>query len=268
MSACARTTGGDVLCWGTGENGQLGNGMMQSSATPVKVVGLPSSIVQLSTAALARGTCAASTDGRAWCWGRQMPGGLPGMSTPEPVLDSNGPIAGVATIRPASTSVCALLTNGTVACSGANDDSQLGRGACDNTANAAIGPVVGLPKVIAIDGRWLHTCALDEAGKVFCWGDAQDGALGLGDINGGHCTSHASSGVPTVVPGLPHVTQIATGLETTFAVTDDGRLWAWGVNDLARIGHPPKSRGDLVDCGDVADKPACNPTPMLVEGLP
>jgi alpha-tubulin suppressor-like RCC1 family protein len=37
---CARRASGTVVCWGLGDNGQLGDGMMTTRLTPVAVMGL------------------------------------------------------------------------------------------------------------------------------------------------------------------------------------------------------------------------------------
>ncbi len=78
-----------------------------------------------------------------------------------------------------------------------DDNSQLGRTGCAADRKAQpIAPVIGLPKSVAIDSRWCHTCSIDEAGKVWCWGIAQAGALGRGDILGNNkCSALVSSGI-------------------------------------------------------------------------
>jgi alpha-tubulin suppressor-like RCC1 family protein len=268
-TSCARTSSGAVLCWGAGSSGQLGDDAGANSVIPVNVRGLPSDVVQLATGIYAGGSCAVASDGSAWCWGSTPP--------PEPgTLTAHRIITGGAILLPAFAEIhfgnegyCARTMDRSVLCWGANDGAQLGQGGCDNDAGHAPVPVVGLPAAVALDSRWLHSCALDDLGVVHCWGVAQDGALGRGDIRGdSKCGVLTSSGTPTAVPGLPRITRIATGIETTFAVDVDGRLWAWGGNDTARIGHVPKANHDLLNCGDPSNQTVCNPTPMLVEGLP
>ncbi|CAM3714312.1 IPTL-CTERM sorting domain-containing protein [Paracidovorax anthurii] len=67
---CALTTAGALLCWGSGGNGRLGNGMNGSAAsrsTPEAVIGLDSGV-----ASMAMGnsyTCALTTAGVLRCWG-------------------------------------------------------------------------------------------------------------------------------------------------------------------------------------------------------
>ena len=64
--SCAVVAGGEVLCWGLGEGGQLGDGRMRSSASPVKVQGLKQ-IVEV--AAAENWSCARNAAGQVWCWG-------------------------------------------------------------------------------------------------------------------------------------------------------------------------------------------------------
>jgi hypothetical protein len=270
--ACARTSKGEVFCWGANGNGQLGNpDAGASSFTAVPVVGLPT-VVQVGVSLFAQSTCAASADGRAWCWGANIPL-QPSSPAPRVVTSDGGasapPVDNVTAVRSGINHVCALRKDGSVVCFGQNDNANLGRGGCDLDGGHPPETVIGLPVVRALDNRWLHTCALDATGKVWCWGVAQDGALGLGNITGsGKCGSLTSSGTATAVPNLPPITRISTGIETTFAIAEDGRLWAWGANDLARVGHPPRTEGDFVNCGDPGNTTTCNPSPRLVQGLP
>lgn len=268
VAACARTSTGEVFCWGEGGNGRLGNGAGTTSATPVKVLGLPSNVVQVATSLYAQGACAIASDGSAWCWGSAPPP-EPGTLTAHRVMAGGAAPADLVEIHFGNDAYCGRTKDGSVVCWGINKYAELGQGGCDNDGGHTPVPVIGLPTAVALDGRWLHSCALDDLGVVHCWGVAQDGALGRGDIKGeSNCTDLASSGTTAAVPGLPRITRIATGIETTFAIDVEGRLWAWGGNDTARLGHTPKSLGDFTNCGDPGNKSVCNPTPMLVEGLP
>lgn len=63
--ACAVRRDGTVGCWGEGLEGQLGQGVAASSATPVDVVGL-GDVVEVAAGQL---TCALRRGGRISCWG-------------------------------------------------------------------------------------------------------------------------------------------------------------------------------------------------------
>lgn len=128
---------------------------------------------------------------------------------------------------------CALLRDGTVACWGANGNGQLGRGS-DVTAPESVTPerVTGVSNVVALD----HTCALDNLGKVRCWGRGPF----LRDEQGG-VTVEAS---PVELP-LPPVARISVGFETGCAIVDGGsRLSCWGANGGGQI-DPDLSLGVL-----------------------
>ncbi len=71
---CALTTDGGVKCWGGNGRGQLGDGTIDSSSTPVDVSGLASNVMGL--AAGGAHTCAVLADGRPKCWGADDAGQL------------------------------------------------------------------------------------------------------------------------------------------------------------------------------------------------
>jgi alpha-tubulin suppressor-like RCC1 family protein len=269
-AVCARTKAGSVSCWGGGDNGERGDGEGGVRTTPGPVVGLPANdpITQIAAPTFVPATCAVSASGHAWCWGS----GLvieSGGPTASPVTGGTaGPLTGLVEIRPAEGFICARQSAGIVICWGLDDSGYLGRGQCnDGVLNEDT--VIGLPKNVALDSRWSHACALDDGGIVRCWGFGENGAVGVGGIAGDPVCSTKPGARPTPasVLNVPPMAQIATGIETTFAITRDGKLWAWGANDLARIGHEPNTGGDLINCG-TANKTICDPVPKPVFGLP
>lgn len=88
--ACAVLAGGHVDCWGSGEDGQLGDGSTENSDTPVQVTGIDS-----ATAVTNGGdesTCALLAGGEVDCWGNNayaqlgVAGKVKTSSVPLPVL--------------------------------------------------------------------------------------------------------------------------------------------------------------------------------------
>jgi alpha-tubulin suppressor-like RCC1 family protein len=70
---CALSRKGAVFCWGQG--GRLGDGRRKGSRIPVRVIGLPKHVVQLSSGG-ADHACALTAGGRVYCWGGNQGGVL------------------------------------------------------------------------------------------------------------------------------------------------------------------------------------------------
>lgn len=70
---CATRAGGDVACWGTNNAGQLGDGSILDSTTPVTVSGITTAI---SVSAGIEYTCAILAGGTVKCWGNNGSGCL------------------------------------------------------------------------------------------------------------------------------------------------------------------------------------------------
>ncbi|MCC6647477.1 MAG: hypothetical protein IT374_18130 [Polyangiaceae bacterium] len=188
-SACA-VAGGEVWCWGSDDNGQLGDGAGQTadSARPVKVQ-LPVKAAQVAGALLT--FCALGVDDQVWCWGSNS-GAIIGTS----VLSSEIPViaASIAQLafKPQALVVgasAACVTGGGVArCWGLNLKGEAAIGATDSVAHAPAPvrvtpgdpPLAGVAQV-AVGGASLqgnnpysHVLLVtgDGAanGALWCWG--------------------------------------------------------------------------------------------------
>src|SRR5205823_4921763 len=125
--SCAVLANGTAQCWGRNSEGQLGNGTLTGSTTPVVVSGLVNAI------AIAAGmfhSCAFLANGTARCWGQNFYGALGDGSTTDastPVVVSGLVLGarGVA-IAAGDSHSCALLANAAAKCWGNNAKGQLG----------------------------------------------------------------------------------------------------------------------------------------------
>jgi alpha-tubulin suppressor-like RCC1 family protein len=124
-----------------------------------------------------------------------------------------------------ATHTCALLTGGTMACWGRNDQGQLG----DGTTTDAHTPVavVGISGATSFDGSELHTCAV-VSGGVQCWGGNFQGELGNGT------TTPSLSPVP--VTGISTATAVSLGAFHSCARLSDGTVRCWGNNQDGQLG--------------------------------
>lgn len=129
--ACATAAGG-VWCWGTATGGELGNGGLSNSSTPVPAFGLGSGVTSLAVAgAYAEGdaTCAVK-DGDLWCWGNGQYGRLGdglGAARPTPAKVSGAP--GATRVAGGFLHFCATFADGELRCWGRGSSGQLGDGA-------------------------------------------------------------------------------------------------------------------------------------------
>ncbi|MCC7440257.1 MAG: hypothetical protein IT285_01405 [Bdellovibrionales bacterium] len=152
---------------------------------------------------------------------------------------------------------CALLTNHTVRCWGANTSGQLGLGdsaARGDNPNEMQGrnPILNLGtgrKVIKLAAGGDHNCALFDNGGVKCWGANNYGQLGRGSTDlqpRGDSAGETGDGLPYVNLGSGRLARdIAAGAHHSCAVIDDGTLRCWGRNHRGQLGlDDAASRGD------------------------
>jgi alpha-tubulin suppressor-like RCC1 family protein len=123
---CARTTASAVHCWGSNEQGQLGDGTTTDHATPAPISGSLGVVADL--AAGNASTCALiSSTQRIMCWGANDVGQLGDGTTTRrtsPVNVAGG--SGYAALTVGGSHACAKLDSGVVRCWGGNDWGQVG----------------------------------------------------------------------------------------------------------------------------------------------
>lgn len=90
--------------------------------------------------------------------------------------------------------------------------------------------LVPLENIELIEAHRYHTCALTTAGGVKCWGNNENGRLGVGDLN--------KRTLPTDVVGLTSgVKLIEAGGQHTCVVTTGGGVKCWGQNLYGQVGN-------------------------------
>ena len=261
-----------VYCWGSNEEGQLGNGQYGAhkySAVPVEVGG---DIVGKNVTAIG-GTgdvSCAIADGKIYCWGSNEEGELgynapnhPTLSPdPVPVATGGDPYwrlqpgykaVKLSTSGSRSQTMCAIMDTGIAYCWGQAKFGQTGSTAFVSSYN--YGQPVRVARIsnvtdISQDGypygaahltspysRAPHVCAI-ASGKVYCWGGAEDGQSGVGAYDDATYKTYTA---PKEVKGLPGVPKrIAVGLGHSCALVElsDGKhkVYCWGANEFGQLG--------------------------------
>ncbi len=185
---CAILDTGDITCWGSDIEGQVGNGSVGGDVTaPPDAVDLPAGRTAAAVAGGNEHTCAVLDDGNVTCWGNDSLGQLgngPPTGTilaPPPAITLPPGRLAIA-ITAGENHTCALLDNSHITCWGWDGSGQLGNGA---TTGAVTEPpdTVFLPAgrtAVAVVAGSAHTCALLDNDEVTCWGSDSHGQLGNG----------------------------------------------------------------------------------------
>ena len=230
---CAVKGGGRVWCWGTNYVGQLGDGSLVDSLTPVMVVGLTNA-VSVSAGSNPGGqsgvhTCAVTADGLVQCWGENESGQLGAVRaqdelTPVTVADLSDAIA----VSAGGMHTCALRSGGRVQCWGDNSSDGMPNG--DGSTTNALKPVTvsGLSGAVAVSAGSGHSCALTNDGGAQCWGRSGQGQLGDGS------TTNALT--PVSVHGLSGAVSVSSGNSHSCAVKSEGHVRCWGLNLSGQLG--------------------------------
>lgn len=226
--AAAAVPAGVPLAWGRNHGGQLGNGTLSDSATPMQVLNI-SNVVAVSGGD--KHSLALRADGTVWSWGANFAGQLGNGTYTDstvPVPVSNLP--GIVAIYGGFEHCLALKSDGTVWTWGRNYEGQLGIGVMGGTRNIPV-QVPNLAGVVAIAGSagGHYSLALKADGTVWAWGYNASGQLGEGTFS--------NRDKPTRVTNLPLAVAIATGNNHSLALAADGTVWAWGLNTFGQLGN-------------------------------
>lgn len=215
---------GTVSGSGTNASGELGDSTTTTRSEPVAARAV-TNVVQVALSATGNGAGCVQTlyltgDGTVWQAGS-------GQSTPTLV-------AGLKDIIQIAAGGChnlALDAQGRLWSWGSNDSGQLGKGTIGGVLSGL--PTAVLDNVSTIAAGSEHSLAVKTDGTLWAWGSNNNGQLGFGNT-----TTHSS---PTQVPdtganSLSGVRSISGGVNTSYALTRDGKAWAWGANNSGDLG--------------------------------
>jgi Regulator of chromosome condensation (RCC1) repeat len=206
---CATTMAGEVMCWGQA-GARLGGSIVSALDPPVPVMRAPGMPLHVTRVTIRDATvCAIDVDQQGWCWG-----GAYGAS-PTPLE-----LTGVVDLSINGDHGCAIASTG-LTCWGHNINGQVDpaqAAACVPGCTLAPTPVALAATRVVVGAR--HTCALDDGGTVWCWGDNEDGQLGRTDAFLTGDLGVAFTGASELVAGARHTCALAT----------DHTAWCWGKN--------------------------------------
>lgn len=233
---CLIASDDNVYCWGDQQNGKLGNG-------------LENSVVQYNPVAVSRNTvlngksikkvtigsefaCAMSTDGKAYCWGKnnygQLGNGSSDATSSIPVeVDMAGVLSGktIKDIESGKEHTCVLANDNRIYCWGRNESGQLGNG---NTSNSNIPVLVNTSlRFGSISTGSSFSCAVSITNKTLCWGIGKYSRLGSSsdavvNSNPIDISNRGSLDGKTI-------TNVSASYNGACALTSTGEYYCWGI---------------------------------------
>jgi alpha-tubulin suppressor-like RCC1 family protein len=227
--SCAVTTTGSAYCWGRSDFGQVGDGAPANATARTTPVAVSGGRTWSQLSARANATCGVATTGVAYCWGQRMTPRLDGVGDFQisPALVGGG--LQWREISVGGDHSCGITTANELYCWGQNASGQLG----DGTSLDRPGPVgVSLTTVSwrTVSAGHSHTCAVDTANHIWCWGSNLSGQLGDGS------PTDAYRKVPGLISSSLNWQSVASGQSHSCAVTDAGVTWCWGANESGQTG--------------------------------
>ena len=227
-----RSSATRLYAWGDNVGYALGDGTNQTSALPVRCVGM-GDVTQF--AAGIGHSLAVQHNGRVWIWGSDFNnlgvlGGAAQTSAPTPVRVPHVPTAQM--VAAGQHFSLTLDHAGNVWAWGTN---QLGELGIDSTQTSVATPTkVTLPRAARAVAAGLHHGLALVDNKVYCWGSNGVGELGDG--------TYQNRIAPVAVVGLParrRLTALAATNGGSLALEAGGTLWGWGEFGTVPQGGAP-----------------------------
>ena len=235
---CAVTARGAAFCWG----------LRYGASDTVHPVPAPPDVRTIEIGTFR--ACAVDLIGRALCtfdmFGRPVPRDCPVGVCLYPVRHATG--APYARVSMGERHACALDMRGAAYCWGAGDYGQLGDGMPAPSAGTARreglapAPVMGGLTLSAISAGEMHTCALTDERRAYCWGQGQAGEIGNDSIMSSCVRADRPERNPCQVnTPIPVRTDqrfvaISAGRRLTCAISVAGAVYCWGGNQRCALG--------------------------------
>jgi alpha-tubulin suppressor-like RCC1 family protein len=249
----ALTADGKIFSWGSNSFNQLGNGNSTDQPVPV-ALDMTGALSGKTVTAIAAGdefAVALASDGTVYSWGYNQFGRLgvsPATSAASsPIaVDVSGVLSGktITAIAAGRGFALVLSSDSKIFGWGIDADGEIGNGSVpmNSFTNAPLatdmsGVLSGLT-VTAISCAGYHSLALASNGRVYAWGNDQEGQLG-NSLYTAQELSPVAVDTAGVLAGV-QVTQISAGNECSFALSSTGAVYSWGFNfsSLNQLGLP------------------------------
>lgn len=142
---------------------------------------------------------------------------------PGPVSRAGGFVA----VAAGGEHTCGVTMGARLFCWGSNAAGQLG------SSNAGIRSarpvaVTGASLFVAASAGAMHTCAIDTAGGLHCWGANDRGQVGNG--------TRTDQPAPVAIAPQLKFTEVSAGGAHTCAISSDSRAFCWGAGDQGQTG--------------------------------
>lgn len=240
--ACAVIDNKEVKCWGNNQFGQLGNGRLLYSKSPVEIVGIENAVTLsvngvISPKEISHGrTCIVDDDKRAHCPGAigfgYRPNEIDSLSGcgHQPEYQYESELQGINYLSTADFNACALFMNGSVKCFSLdyirNPDVY-------SSSRQSLSPeeVFGPGQAVSLStagylyegGSNVLSCAIMNDGKVKCWGETLD-------------IQQSSTGNEKYPPVDLPLDSVAEAISIDYSgvpcvVLTDGSVKCWRLND-------------------------------------
>ncbi len=229
---CAVMSDGIVECWGSNENGRLGDDAFLLSFTPREVTNISSAV---AVSAGARHACALLRDDTVACWGDNSGGQLG-----DKLWDSSNVPVKVADITTADAvaagveHTCVAADNfDSIYCFGNNSEGQSGADAGIYLTNIPTKVAALHSNVVGLGAGRSHTCviSLSNPGPVACWGSNRRYQLGQSDLT--------DSNSPVLAGNIKNAAALAVGDQHNCALiggTAAGTVQCWGWGYYGQLG--------------------------------
>ncbi|KAL0895990.1 hypothetical protein ABMA27_011981 [Loxostege sticticalis] len=173
---------------------------------------------------------------KVYVWGlndKDQLGGVKGSKVKVPVFSPTLSALRPVHIAGGSKTLFIVSHDGKLYACGEGTNGRLGLGHSNNVSTPRANPHLAhtLIRRVAVHSGGKHALALTADGKVYSWGEGEDGKLGHGN--------RITLEVPRLIESLSgeRVVGIACGSAHSACVTARGHLYTWGMGEYGRLGH-------------------------------